>query len=341
MSYLESLDKAWQQHLAPREPDAPTVISTFAGGGGSSLGYSMAGYRELLAVEWDDNAVKTLRLNFPGLKIYHGDIAKLNIEECLELAEIEPRELDLLDGSPPCQGFSSAGKRILNDPRNQLFREFIRLLRGIQPKVFVMENVSGLVTGKMKLVFAEIMRELKASGYKVSCRLMNTMYFYVPQSRQRLIFIGIREDLERKPSHPKAKNIPIAVKEAIGNIQDKGRPLTTEAAKYWPLLRPGESASKYHPKGHLFGLIKLDPNKPCPTLIGEGGASKHCHWQEQRYMGIKERSIIGSFPRQMTWAGNWGNIYNCIGNSVPPLFARSIARHIRNHLLTPAPDPGG
>jgi len=155
VDYQAILEAAWHQHLAPRESDAPTVISTFAGCGGSSLGYSMAGFRELLAVEWDDNAVATFRLNFPDVPVYHGDIAKLTIEECLQLAGVGPGELDVLDGSPPCQGFSTAGKRQLEDSRNWLFREYVRLLRGLKPRVFVMENVSGMVKGKMKLVFAE------------------------------------------------------------------------------------------------------------------------------------------------------------------------------------------
>ncbi len=196
MDYLEILESAWQDHLAPRDENAPTFISIFAGGGGSSLGYSMAGYRELLAVEWDRNAVITFKLNFPDIPVYQDDIAKLSVRECMELAGLsEPGQLDLLDGSPPCQGVSTAGKRLLNDPRNQLFREFVRLLCGLKLKVFVMENVSGLIKGKMKLLFAEIMRELKASGYQVRCKLMNTMYFHVPQSRERLIWIGIRNDL--------------------------------------------------------------------------------------------------------------------------------------------------
>ncbi|MBW7959864.1 MAG: DNA cytosine methyltransferase, partial [Candidatus Promineofilum sp.] len=157
VDYPAHLEAMWQLHLAPREANAPTVISTFAGAGGSSLGYSMAGFRELLAVEWDDNAVETFRLNFPGVPVYHGDIAKLSVDECLDMAGIATGDLDVLDGSPPCQGFSTAGKRQLDDPRNQLFREYVRLLRGLQPKVFVMENVSGMVKGKMKLVFVEIL----------------------------------------------------------------------------------------------------------------------------------------------------------------------------------------
>ena len=194
-NYPAHLEACWQEHLKPKSEDAPTVISLFAGCGGSSLGYSMAGYRELLAVEWDDHAVETFRLNFPDVPVFHGDIAKLSVEECLRLAGIGPGELDVLDGSPPCQGFSTAGKRRMDDGRNQLFHEYVRLLRGLQPKVPVMENVSGMVKGKMKLIFAEIMRELKDSGYAVSARLMNAMYFGVPQSRERMIFIGIRDDL--------------------------------------------------------------------------------------------------------------------------------------------------
>ena len=193
--YPAHLEACWREHLKPGEPDAPTVVSLFAGCGGSSLGYSMAGYRELLAVEWDDHAVETFRLNFPGVPVWQGDIADLSVEECLRITGLNPGELDVLDGSPPCQGFSTAGKRRMEDGRNQLFREYVRLLRGLRPKVLVMENVSGLVKGKMRVIFSEILRDLKASGYKVSARLMNAMYFGVPQSRERMIFIGVREDL--------------------------------------------------------------------------------------------------------------------------------------------------
>ena len=193
--YPAHLEACWREHLEPRAEDAPTVISLFAGCGGSSLGYSMAGYRELLAVEWDDHAVATFKLNFPDVPVYHGDIAKLSVEECLRLAGIGPGELDVLDGSPPCQGFSTAGKRRMDDGRNTLFLEYVRLLRGLRPKVLIMENVSGMVQGKMKLIFAEILKELKESGYHVSARLMNAMYYGVPQSRQRMIFVGVREDI--------------------------------------------------------------------------------------------------------------------------------------------------
>lgn len=171
------------------------VVSTFAGCGGSSLGYRNAGGKVLAAIEWDDNAVATYRLNHQGTPVLHRDIATVTIEELLGLTGLQIGELDILDGSPPCTGFSTAGKRQFDDPRNSLFKEFVRLLQGLQPKVFVMENVSGMVKGNMKHIFAIIMRELKASGYQVRCQLMNAMYFGVPQSRERVIFIGVRNDL--------------------------------------------------------------------------------------------------------------------------------------------------
>jgi DNA (cytosine-5)-methyltransferase 1 len=277
--YPAHLDAMWQKHLAPREPNAPTVISTFAGAGGSSLGYSMAGYRELLAVEWDDNAVETFKLNFPGVPVYHGDISELSVDECLSMAGTQPGELDILDGSPPCQGFSTAGKRIMDDPRNQLFREFVRLLRGLRPKVFVMENVSGMVKGKMKLVFVDILKELKASGYQVSARLLNAMYFHVPQSRQRMIFIGVRDDLGIKPSHPGAEARPVTVGEAIDNCQAvQDAPAWRKFnLDLWNRQRPGDNGIG----GKYFNHVRMDFRKPSPTIpksavFGGFAGLSHC-----------------------------------------------------------------
>jgi DNA (cytosine-5)-methyltransferase 1 len=346
MNYKAILDEAWQQHLKPKELNAPTIISLFAGAGGSSLGYSMAGYRELLAVEWDDNAVETFKLNFPDVPVYHGDIAKLSVEECMKLAGLsKSEELDLLDGSPPCQGLSMAGKRNINDPRNQLFREYVRLLRGLRPKVFVMENVSGLVKGKMKLVFAEIMKELKASGYKVSARLMNTMYFYVPQSRERIIFIGVREDLEIEPKYPKAENRPITVKEAwknvcIGNVQVVSLSTDSALAKYYHKVPNGKNFAVVAGMG--FNVNKLDWNTPCSTIIrlgwGINSWSGNIHPNDFRKITIPELLRLSSFPDLFSFGNDntfntWKEAYERIGNSVPPLFMRSIANHIKQEIL--------
>ena len=329
VDYPAILAEAWAQHLAPRESGASTVVSLFAGCGGSSLGYSMAGFRELLAVEWDDNAVETFKLNFPGVPVYHGDIAKLSVEECLSLTGLEPGQLDVLDGSPPCQGFSTAGKRNLDDPRNGLFREYVRLLRGLRPKVFVMENVSGMIKGKMKLVFAEAMRELKASGYKVSARLMNAMYFHVPQSRQRLIFIGVREDVGKEPSHPVAQAGPITVREGWRglSVDPAELQLTPLYARYWHQSRPGGSLGK------LKATKRLTFDRPSYTIVKTEGNGGLYHPAECRMLHLSEFKRIASYPDDYAFSGSRKDWQERIGNSVPPLFMRAIARHIRQELL--------
>jgi len=319
-----------------------TVISTFAGCGGSSLGYRLAGGKVLLAVEWDDNAVETYRLNFPDTDVYHGDIAKLTVEEMLRRTGLAPGELDILDGSPPCQGFSTAGKRQLDDPRNMLFREYVRLLRGLRPKVFVMENVSGMVKGKMKLLFAEIMRELKASGYRVSARLLNAMYFNVPQSRERIIFIGVREDLGIAPSHPHAQTRPITVREALRGLKDPGiyKVPEGETAVIARLIPPGKNGSYVRKKlGHKtrdFSLIRLRWDKPCNTIpktIRPNHFSGLLHPDENRFLGVNELKRLASFPDDFKLVGPYEEQWARIGNCVPPNMMRAIAEHIRDHIL--------
>ena len=334
MTYVDVLNEAWAQHLAPRADDAPTVISLFAGCGGSSLGYSMAGYRELLAVEWDANAVETFRLNFPDVPVYHGDIAKLSVDECLQMTGLRPGALDVLDGSPPCQGFSTAGKRNLDDPRNQLFREYVRLLQGLKPRMFVMENVSGMVKGKMKLVFADILRELRVSGYHVSARLMNAMYFNVPQSRQRMIFVGVREDLAIVPSHPIALAQPWTLRHALDRLADLKQPgdnVSDLRQKRWNETKRGKA---HHER---FALLRLDWERPVGTILKVPGSGGHMHPDEARLLTAGELQRCASFPDEFEFVGKWSHVVERIGNSVPPLFMRAIAEHIRANILTAQP----
>ena len=360
--YPAYLEACWLEHLAPRQQNAPTVISTFAGAGGSSLGYSMAGFRELLAVEWDDNAVQTFKANFHDVPVYHGDIAKLSVEQVLKMTGLKAGELDVFDGSPPCQGFSTAGKRMIDDPRNQLFREYVRLLRGLKPKVFVMENVSGMVKGIMKLVFVEILKELKASGYKVSARLLNAMYFGVPQSRERMIFIGVRDDLGVEPSHPKAAAKTIPARTAIPDLLatrsqrinpwiDSMHPSATickMAESYQVLSMPADLAEagikdswqmsrvlKGVEKQKHFGLLRLSPDRPLPTIQKDVGNTTTglCHPFEIRKLTIPEIKRLSSYPDSYQMIGDFKDKWARIGNSVPPLFMRSIAKHIRSEIL--------
>jgi DNA (cytosine-5)-methyltransferase 1 len=343
--YARELSAAWKDAHAPRAPDAPTVVSTFAGGGGSSQGYRMAGYKVLLAVEWMRYPADCYRLNFPDTDvyegdIYEGDIAKLTVDEVLERTKLKVGQLDVLDGSPPCQGFSTAGKRQLDDPRNQLFGEFVRLLRGLRPRAFVMENVSGMVKGKMALVFAEAMRELKASGYRVSCRLLDAKWFGVPQSRQRVIFIGIREDLGVEPSHPRAQTRPRTLAEALSlDIAEEmpAPPLSGKTLEIAKKLRPGMKGDDISQS--YFSLNRLDPGATSPTIQKLGsfkGQPRSIYPTETRGLSIGEVKRIGSFPDEYRFVqrdrprADWDDAWGVVGNSVPPLMMRAIARHVRS-----------
>jgi DNA (cytosine-5)-methyltransferase 1 len=338
-TYLTSLDAAWQAHLTPRAINAPTVISLFAGAGGSSLGYSMAGYRECLAVEWDADAVTIFRRNLPEIPVCHGDITQLSVEECLQRSGLNVGDLDVLDGSPPCQGFSTGGKRRMDDPRNALFHEYVRLLRGLQPRAFVLENVPGLVQGKMRLIFAQMLNDLKASGYRVSARVLNSQWFGVPQHRKRLIVIGVRSDLTGVPSHPAPWGPPPTVDLALAGVAHEPVPdLTPKYQRLAPLIRPGQCAADVDAGKGFQNLVRLRWDRPSPTLtrLNPGhGRGTPLHPTEHRSLSIPEAKRLCAFPDPFVIEGEsfqarWG----VLGNAVPPLFMQAIARHIRTHILT-------
>jgi DNA (cytosine-5)-methyltransferase 1 len=339
-AYSDLLDATWKAHLLPRAADAPTVVSTFAGCGGSSLGYSAAGYRELLAVEWEANAVETFRRNFPDVPVFHGDIAALD-PASLNLA---PGKLDVLDGSPPCQGFSTVGKRKFSDSRNQLFLQYVRLIEAWQPKVFVMENVSGMVKGKMRLLFADILAALKEAkpGYRVTARLVDASRLGVPQKRMRMIFVGVRSDLNMEPVHPQAVAGITTVRAAIADLADPGAfevPIG-KAAALAPYVMPGrrgqdvlKAAGK---KDTHWGVIRIAWDKPARTVVKSfrAGQAGFLHPAENRFLGTRELSRLQSFPDQFQWGeSTYMDIHARIGNSVPPLLMRAVSQTIHERLL--------
>lgn len=209
------------------------AISTFSGCGGSSLGYRMAGFRVLWASEFVEAARDSYRANMsPGTVLDDRDIREVTPESVLKAIKMKRGQLDLMDGSPPCASFSTAGKRQAGwgqvkkySDREQrtddLFYEFARLLEGIQPRTFVAENVSGLVKGTAKGYFLDILARLKACGYRVKCRVLDAQWLGVPQQRARTIFVGVREDLRDKagapiePAHPGPLSHRYSVVDAI------------------------------------------------------------------------------------------------------------------------------
>jgi DNA (cytosine-5)-methyltransferase 1 len=201
-SYPDILNRLWRAATAPRSADAPTVISTFSGAGLSLLGYMAAGYRPLLAVDCDVHAVEVLRLNFPKCPVWCGDIRDLTVEELMELTGLQMGELDLLDASPPCEGFSLNGDRRVNDPRNLLPWEVVRIVAGLRPRAFVIEEVPALAQGRTKHLYDRLIEDLENCGYRVEPKVLSAVDFGVPQERERLILIGSRKDLDAPTNHP-------------------------------------------------------------------------------------------------------------------------------------------
>ena len=310
----------------------PTVISTFAGGGGSSLGYQWAGYKELLAIDFEKNACDILRLNFPDLTVWQRDITTVQTLEILQQCKIQIGELDILDGSPPCQGFSTAGKRNLNDSRNDLFKDFVRLIEGLQPKVFIMENVSGMIKGGYKGKFNEILKTLKDTGYTVKCKLMNAMWYEVPQSRERVFFIGIRKDLNIEPSFPEPLKTFITFKEATRDLQNNEMPpeLSKCFIPFVPLLKQGQCVSDVGGKG--FQTARIYNDKVCPTItkiIGGIGFGTLIHPFNNRVLSISELKRVCSFPDDYNLIGEYKIQKARLGNAVMPKMMYHIAKHIK------------
>ena len=320
-----------------------TVISLFAGCGGSSLGYKMAGFKELLAIDFDENAVKTFKLNFPEVPIWLKDITQIKGKDMLEFCNIKEGELDVLDGSPPCQGFSIAGKRKVYDKRNDLVLEYIRLVNELQPKVFVMENVSGMVQGTMKGLFKEYMLKMKALNYMVKCKLMNAKYYNVPQSRKRLIWVGVRKDLEKEEVFPKGNKKLITVKAAIFDLEEEEENKDTnhewipvlEKHKVYPFMKKAKQGEKLG-----FGLSKrLNYSLPSPTIQTSGvagpyiGSSWFCHPTLDRPISIREALRLQSFSDSFLVIGTLKDKAHVIGNSVPPLFMYAIAKTVKEEIL--------
>jgi len=306
------------------------VISTFSGCGGSSLGYQLAGCQVALAVEFDPHAVEVYRRNFPKTPIFDGDIATLSVEQSIELAGGKP---DILDGSPPCQGFSTAGKRKVSDPRNTLFREYVRLLDGLQPKAFVMENVPGMVKGKMKRVFNECLKALAKCGYRVNAWVLNAKWYGVPQSRQRLIFIGYRNDLALNPTCPPPHGPVITVRQALADVPHEDAPAMTGKAikRYLPYVPTGGNMASVTKYSGYNSLTRLRWDKPAQTIcktVCLTGLGSMIHPDEDRMLTIAELKRLHTFPDSFDLGTDYIEAVARIGNSVPPMFMREIAGHI-------------
>jgi DNA (cytosine-5)-methyltransferase 1 len=318
------------------------VVSTFSGCGGSCLGYRMAGYRVLWASEFIPAAQKVYKENHPDSVLDTRDIREVKSQEILDAIDQERGEVDILDGSPPCSDFSTAGKgsegwgevKDYSDTKQRvddLFFEYARILEGLQPKVFVAENVKGLVRGKAKGYFKEILRELKGCGYDVQAKVLDAQWLGVPQRRQRLIFVGVRNDLDASPAHPDPLPYRYSVREAVDDLPSDGVRLKGYAVhdKWYDC-----DANGNHPS--LFNLKRLRWHEPANTLCqtwGRGTAAITMPDEPPRYPSIAELKRLQAFPDDFELTGNRAQRWERIARTVPPVMMKHIAATIRDDIL--------
>ena len=311
------------------------VFSCFHCGGGSSMGYKLAGFDVLGGVEIDPEMMAIYKANHsPRFSYLMGVQEFKNIPDAELPAELF--NLDILDGSPPCSSFSTSGSRekkwgkathfregqavqVLDD----LFFDFIDIAKKLQPKVVVAENVKGLIMGKARGYVKEIFAAFRAAGYEPQLFLLNASRMGVPQARERTFFIANRIDapkLKLEFSEP-----PMTVRDAFNGIGNagKGRPLTAETTRLYNKIKPGQSLCVAHHKGSRFGEYRLDGDAPAGTLTSNG---RLYHYEDPRHLSSSEFSRLQSFPDDYNFLKT-DAAYLC-GMSVPPFMMQRVADQI-------------
>ncbi|MCP4752638.1 MAG: DNA cytosine methyltransferase [Proteobacteria bacterium] len=187
----------------------PIAIDLFSGAGGLSLGFEQAGFDVVAAVEIDPIHAAAHKYNFPECSVIPKSITNLTAKEIRKISGIGTKSIDILFGGPPCQGFSLIGQRVIDDPRNTLVKEFVRMVKELSPRYFLFENVKGLTVGKQKQILNELVEEFDSHGYAVQLpwKVLNAFNYGVPQNRARLFLLGARKG-ESIPIYPQPLSIP-------------------------------------------------------------------------------------------------------------------------------------
>lgn len=255
------------------ERSQPTLVDLFCGAGGLSLGLEMAGFRPVYAVDFDRHAIATYKANHPDTYVACKDIADVTAREILNAAGGEP--IDLIAGGPSCQGFSTHGKRIEDDPRNFLFHHFVRLVKQVKPKYFLMENVKGLLTYRGGYFRKLIESSFASAGYRVASRVVCAADYGVPQLRYRIVFIGTRTggDLSfPEPTHGAADLLngllpAVTVEDALSDLPLLGKDFYSTRREY--ATPPSNAYQRYLRKGVRSKSVSLHHTKPLSALSAE------------------------------------------------------------------------
>ncbi len=363
--YRNELSLLWNKHFCEEKPFR--AISLFSGCGGLSLGFSAAGFSIIGHVELEQKLRTIYSLNFPAAASLGADITSVS-GTALRSFAATLGSIDAIIGGPPCQGFSLAGKRNINDPRNQLFKYYLRFLDSFRPKIALMENVRLLTSMKNQaghLILDDILASFSGYGYDVQAFEINAKDYGVPQHRERIVFIAVRRDLNQKPS------IPPATHGESGSLVDEVKKYRTfaDACSDLPFIESGQTyeADKLHEAvAHPDHVIKWlwdvkqgasahdnkDPDNRPPsgynttykrqiwdepastvqTTFGMISGCRNVHPIATRSLTIREAARIQSFPDEFSFSGTRGDIRKGLGNAVPPLLAYVLAAHLRKIL---------
>lgn len=329
----------WREIDTQAEVDSPsalTFVDLFSGAGGISVGARQAGMRKVLSVEIDSDASSTIRRNFPDSK--HLEMPIEEISEAVLEEAIGGNRVNVVFGGVPCEGFSVAGMRNPNDPRNQLFREYIRVVGHIRPDFVMMENVPGILSIDRGRIKDKIINQFAAIGYPaMSVRILEAAAFGVPQLRSRAIFIANKHGLPNPyPQEIFSKADYRSIESAIDDLKRLNR---LEAPNHeWTRHSAGfeRRIALVPPGGSLYKTFRdafKRQYKGVPSMaVKENHGGCHIHYELNRVLSAREMARLQTFPDEFVFSGRFKRVYWQVGNAVPCLMAYHIALAIRAQL---------
>ena len=321
-----------------------TAIELFAGAGGLALGLEQAGISTMEYVEFDKACCETLRANRPGWNVICDDIHNVSFTEY-------SGKIDIVTGGFPCQAFSYAGKKLgFEDTRGTLFHEFARCVQQVKPKMFLAENVKGLVSHDKGRTLQTIIEVLKSLGYSIQYKILNAAYYGVGQKRERIVIIGIKNGLSIDFSFPEPDKKMTTLRQALeGCPVSQGAEYSERKKKVLELVPAGgcwvdlpeDIAKSYMGKSYYSGggrrgmARRISWDEPCLTLTCSPSQkqTERCHPEETRPFTVREYARIQSFPDDWKFCGGIGDQYKQIGNAVPVEMARRIGIQLKEAIL--------
>lgn len=326
------------------------LISLFSGAGGLDRGFHKAGFKTIVANEYDPAICPTFRANFPDVNLIEGDIRGID-------ASTLPNDIEGIIGGPPCQSWSEGGaKRGIEDPRGQLFHDYIRILGTVQPLFFVAENVSGMLAPRNKKAVESFIKSFEEAGYDVNLKMLNAMDFEVPEDRDRIFFVGFRKDLHIKDfEYPRPVGNKITLRDAIGDLQDTAIPALPQnhtngvkckvpnheyyVSGYSSIFMSRNRVRSWEEQGFTVQAsgrqCQLHPQAPRMLKVDSdhqifAPGYEHLY----RRMTVREVARLQTFPDDFKFIYEDVNMgYKMIGNAVPVMLAYHVAKQIRATLI--------